>query len=395
MTSTISPEHWRARAGLGASLLAAMLVVPALYAWADGTPSTREKVLTLFINVILAVGLQVFTGNSGLLSFGHMAFVGVGAYAASVLTLDPALKLTYSGFPHLPFLPATVIAACVAGVVALFTGVLILRLTGPSAVIAIFSLVLISNVVFSAWTQVTRGSGGLYGVPREATVGSGLVFAIIAVVVARYVRESSAGLQLQAAREDEVAAASVGVRIRALRLRAWVASAMISAVGGSLIAHDLTAFSPNNFFLTPTFLIIAMLVVGGMRTVSGAVVGALLVTAAQNLVRPAESIAISFGPLKLDRLTGLTQLTLVLMILAVMYFRREGLLGRRELDEALGLMVRHFREPGPRLREAFSSDDSSPTEGKTDSTNPLGPTGIEASSGERSRGARPTDDDVN
>jgi hypothetical protein len=98
-----------------------------------------------------------------------------------------------------------------------------------------------------------------------------------------------------------------------------------------------------------------MLVIGGMKTVSGAVVGAVLVTVVQEVLRPAESVAIAVGPIHIDRLTGLTQLALVVMIIAVLYFRPEGLMGRRELEDVVGVWLRRLRESGRGRRLAFWS----------------------------------------
>jgi branched-chain amino acid transport system permease protein len=307
------------------------------------------KIEHFFINVILVVALQVFSGNSGILSFGQMAFVGVGAYTASILTVDPALKPTLlTGLPHfletahLSFLTATLVAAVVAGVFALAAGLPVLRLDGASAVIAILALLLISDVVFGAWIGVTNGQGGLYAIPDESRLHRVLLFAIAAVVVARVFKDSRTGLLLQGSREDAFSAASVGVPVRAYRLRAWVLSGALSGVAGALLAFWLGTISPTNFFLAPTFAVIVMLIVGGMGTVSGAVAGAGLVTLVQEVVSQQEDRSAHLGVLTIHRLTGLAQLVLVALILAVMYVRREGLLSR-ELDE----LIRPKQLPSP------------------------------------------------
>src|SRR5205823_6054516 len=164
-------RHWLARSLFGAALLSGLLGLVALWgSWAS--QPTEVKIEHFYINVVLVVSLQVFSGNSGILSFGQMAFVGAGAYTASILTVDPALKPTLlTGLPHflqtthLSFLEATLLAGGVAAVFALATGLPVLRLDGASAVIAILALLLISDVIFSAWIGVTHGAGGLYAIP--------------------------------------------------------------------------------------------------------------------------------------------------------------------------------------------------------------------------------------
>lgn len=335
----------------GVGLLAGLLLLVTAYAAAYGSPGFQLKVMTFLVSVVLAVGLQIFSGNTGIISFGHMAFVGAGAYIAGMLTLPVALKglqglHTPGGFlndSELSFLPATLIAVGIVGVLAVVAAGPLLRLPGPSAVIGIFALLLIAGVVFDNWNSFTHGAGGVYGLPPDTTIWNSFAWAVIVIAVARWFRDSAVGLELQASREDELASASSGVRVRRLRVVAWVLSAMVSAVGGALFAHQLTSFSPTSFALGPTFTIVVMLVVGGMLTVSGAVIGAGLVTLVAQGILPYESSSLNVGPLHVSRLTGLSDLVLVLLILVALYVRQEGLLGRRELDEHLLGLVRRLR----------------------------------------------------
>jgi branched-chain amino acid transport system ATP-binding protein/branched-chain amino acid transport system permease protein len=339
---TSLPANWLARTLLGSALLAGVLACVALYGWQLASAPSETKVEHFLINVIFVVALQVFSGNSGILSFGQMAFAGAGAYTASILTIDPLLKPTLlTGLPHdlqnahVSFATATLAAGAVAGAFALVTGLAILRLDGASAVIAILSLLLVADVVFDAWIGVTRGAGGLYAIPDESRLGRVLVASIAAVAAARVFKDSRSGLLLQGSREDAFSAASVGVPVRAYRMRAWVLSGIMSGIAGALLAFWLGTISPTNFFLAPTFAIIVMFIVGGMNTVTGAVAGAGIVTLVQEVARPHEEDSLDLGVFTFHRLTGLTQLVLVALILLVMYVRREGLFGRRELDELL------------------------------------------------------------
>jgi branched-chain amino acid transport system permease protein len=347
-------RYWAVESAAGAALAAAGLSLVLVYGlfWAGGTTRhtilfSKDTIVFFFIDVVLVVGLQIFSGNSGILSFGHPAFIGTAAYAASLLTIDPALKPYVSpGLPHyletrsVGLVPAVLLAVAVVGVLALATGLVVLRLDGASAVMAILSLLLIAFVVFGAWTSVTRGAGGLYGMPEATTIGWAFGAAVLAVLVARVFKDSRTGLQLQGSREDAFSAAAVGVHVRAARLRAWLLSAMVSGAGGALFALKLGAITPSTFYLQETFSIVVMLVLGGMTTVSGAVVGAALVTFVREVLKPYESKSLDLGVVHFSRLTNLTNLALVALILAVMYFRREGLLGRLELDESLGRLLR-------------------------------------------------------
>jgi branched-chain amino acid transport system permease protein len=335
-----SQFRWIVAPTIGASALAAVLVAVAAYAWLDDSRAAQERVVYFFVNLIIVLALQTFSGNSGMMSFGHMAFVGVGAYVASILTVDPTLKQQeLTGLPgflassQLSLLPAAAVAAGAAAVLAVLYGVLLFRLSEASAIIGIFSLLLIANAIFGGWSSVTGGGGGIYGMPRDTTVEVSLVSAVICLFIARYFRDSGPGIKLRASREEHDAAAAVGVKIFQLRLVAWVLSAAMAGLAGALLALRLTAIDPTAFYLSPTFLVVAMVVIGGMTTVGGAVAGTLIVTFVREFSLQIENNSISLGPIHFSRLTGLSQILLVLMILLTMYFRREGLAGRLEIDE--------------------------------------------------------------
>ena len=128
--------------------------------------------------------------------------------------------------------------------------------------------------------------------------------------------------------------------MRAYRVRAWVLSGVIAGAAGALFAWWIGTISPTDFFLAPTFALIVMFIVGGKRTVAGAVVGAALVTLVQEQVRGYEDSSVHLGLFTIHRLTGLTQMVLVVMILVVMYVRPEGIVGREEPDEAVARFLR-------------------------------------------------------
>ena len=339
------------RLGVGVAFPGVILLVVTWYARAYGNAGLQLRVTTFLVGVVMAVGLQVFSGNTGIISFGQMAFVGAGAYVSALMTMPPVIK-GLQGL-HLPanilknssigFLPALIIAVAVVGVVAALLAGPLLRLSSTSAVIGIFALLLIALVVFDNWQSLTNGAAGIYGVPGNTTLWSAFALALITITVGRWFRDSAVGLQLQASREDELAAAASGVRVRKLRAAAWVLGAMLSAVGGVLYAHELTAFSPTSFGLEPTFTVVVMVVIGGVMTVSGAVLGAGLVTIVTQGLLSFENKSVSLGFIHIGRLTGLSDLVLVILILLALYLRPEGLMGRKELDEHILARFRRKR----------------------------------------------------
>jgi branched-chain amino acid transport system permease protein len=255
----------------------------------------------MFIMLIVVLGLQVFSGNSGVLSFGHVAFMAVGAYVSALLTIPTAIKtFTYLSMPHflkswifpaqLNALEGTLAGAGFAMVLALLVAAPIVRLTGVAAGIATLAILVIVHEFDYQTSAVTRGTSTQIGVPTTTTLLSVVAWALIFIGVAFAFQQSRFGLRLRASRENERAARSVGVRVPIERAIAWTISGFIVGVAGAQYAHAFGGtFGPDDFFfnngLNIVLLTIAMLVVGGMTSVTGAVVGCYFVTIIFEAVR--------------------------------------------------------------------------------------------------------------
>lgn len=308
-------------------------------------PSWGTRLATLFLIYVVAVlGNQIYSGNSGIMSFGHTSFMAIGAYASALLTIAPAAQAT--ALPHLPvwiaalagqpLVVAVGAALAVVLAVAVIFGLPVARLGGSAASIATLGLLVITHVVLVASTDITRGSQTFFGIPRGVPMWLVLACAVAATVIARLYRSSRAGLGLRAAREDEIAAGAVGVDVVRLRFGAFVLGALLCGVSGALLAHFLGAFSPKDFYFNLTFLLLSMLILGGITTVSGAVGGTAVIVLLVEALRRIEAGG-DIGPVVLPAVFGLTDIGIGLVILTVMYRLREGLFGVRELDERLGL----------------------------------------------------------
>lgn len=320
-----------------AAALAALVAAPCLLiaATLSGGPVTTTTNFLVLLVAVLA--LSVYTGGSGILSFGHAAFMLLAAQISATLTMAPALKRsalplvpTFLHEAQLGLVGALLIAVAMVALLAWLVGLPICRLAGSSAAIATLGLLIIANSVVIGSQGFTRGSQAMYGVPRLVDVPVALAFAVLAIVVARAYRDSMAGLKLRAVRENEPAALAVGIDPARERLLAWVLSGVLAALSGVLMAHFLTVFSPKEFYFDLTFAVIAMLVIGGMTSVSGAVLGAGLVTVMIEILRRLEN-GFDLGPIAVPQFFGLTQVGLSLVILLTLYKRREGLLGHAEL----------------------------------------------------------------
>ncbi|WP_069300572.1 branched-chain amino acid ABC transporter ATP-binding protein/permease [Neptunicoccus sediminis] len=333
MTTSPARHLLASLAGIVVLAVAASLVATAL------GPASERILTVFFISLIAVVGMGLYSGNSGILSFGHLSFMGIGAYVSGLLTLPAQMKM--ATLPKLPdwlaatetgFLSAILIAVVVTSVLALIVGLALNRLEGSAATIATLGLLIITHGVIIGWRDVTRGSQSFFGVPRETTLWAAAVFCILALIAARLYRDSVSGLRLRAGRENAIAAGAVGVNIRKERLISWVLSAAIMALSGALIAHFLGAFSPKKFYFADTFLLLAMLIVGGMSTVTGAITGAVTITLVTEILRRFEG-GFNLAGLEMPAVFGTTQIGIGLIILFAMFRKPEGLAGLKELEE--------------------------------------------------------------
>ncbi len=326
-------------------VLAAMVLILASGGAAIGA-SIERTVAVFFISLTAIAAMGLYSGNSGVLSFGHVAFMGVGAYASALLTLPANIKgATLPALPgwlagtEMGLWPATLVAVLFTMAVAVIIGLAIWRLEGSAATIATLALLIIAHGVLIGWRDVTRGAQTFFGVPRETGIWVAGIGCLIALVVARLYRDSTTGLRLRAGREDPIAAAAIGINLPRERFIALVVSAGLMALSGALLAHFLGAFSPKKFYFTDTFFLLAMLIVGGMSTVTGAVLGAATVTLITEILRRLEN-GLDLGFVQLPQVFGTTQIGIGLLILIALMRRPEGLAGLKEWEEWL-IPARH------------------------------------------------------
>lgn len=295
----------------------------------------------LCISLVLVLGLQVFMGNSGILSFSHIGFMGFGAYTSAALTIPVQMKgmalpdlypvvATLQLSPYLGIVAGGLVAALVAATISYP----LMRLSDAAAVITSFALLVVLHTVMLHWSEVTNGPRTLFGIPKATDLKLAAGFAALAIVAALAFKESRTGLLLRATRDDETAAGALGAKIAGLRWRAFIISALFAGIGGALWGHFITSFSPKAFYLKETFVILGMLVIGGANTVSGAVVGAFVVTFAFEGLRAVES-GLNRAQIFSEQVIGLTEITLALAMIGIMALRPGGLVATREIGAIL------------------------------------------------------------
>lgn len=297
----------------------------------------RSQIWLLVVNIVAVLGLQAFSGNTGKMTISHVGFLAMGAYVSSLFTINPVMKKTVlQGLPdwlyatNLDVVWALLIAVVAAGAVAWILGYIIVRLSFDGVVISTFALLLIVQSVILAAKGWTNGITSIFGMPKFSDPWIILIVGIVTVFVCAFFKESRVGLQTRATRDDKAAAEAMGVNSKRVTHIAWIISAMVGAAAGALLAHVIGAAGPRTFYIVFTIELIAMLVLGGQRSVTGGFAGAMLVTGIIIIVRKAEG-GFTLGSLEMPPIFGATQLVLSFAILGILYIRPGGMTGLREV----------------------------------------------------------------
>jgi len=306
---------------------------------AAGLAFWQGLAINLAIFIILVVSLNLASGFTGVFSLGHIGFMAIGAYVGAILTLPLREKADY--LPNLPawlagvhldqavgpvplgFLAATLIAGVVAVVVAILVGAVLMRLSGPFVAVATLGFLVIVRVILFNADDFTRGSRTFSNVTPYTNLWWAWAWAILVIYTVWRLKRSSYGRAMFAQKADRWAARSIGISILRPRLLAFVVSAFFTAVAGSLYAHFITSFSPTVFYFDLTFRVITMLVVGGMGSVSGSVIGATVVLVLAEALRRVEDVTLLYG---------LSGILLAAFFLGVIIFRPDGIMGQREVS---------------------------------------------------------------
>jgi branched-chain amino acid transport system permease protein len=275
------------------------------------------------IFTILTLSWNLLAGFTGQLNLGHAAFYGIGAYTSSLL----ALKLGIS--PWFGLFGGGLLAACFG----LLLGVPALRLSGPYLAITTIGFAEILRLVATNWVELTRGSLGLSGIPLLTPISLGdwsfqfyfekdyyyvvLGAVLLTLFCMRRLTRSEFGISLQALRDDEPGAQSIGINTSAYKLAVFTISAFFAGFAGALYAHFVRLVSPETMALHTTFDILTMTMIGGLGTIGGPVLGALSLTFVSEWLRYLEDL------LKLHIRLVIYGLMLILTIL----FMRQGLIG--------------------------------------------------------------------
>jgi branched-chain amino acid transport system permease protein len=286
------------------------------------------------VSASIVVALYVFVGNSGVLSFGQISFFIVGAYAAGELTVPADAK--QGVLPNVFSIIrdhtigngwSLVVAAAVGGFYALLVGIPLMRLSGLAAGIATFAVLEITHNIVRNWEKIGPGPLTLSTVPETTDLWQATLGAVGVVCVAFAYQRSRLGRKLRATREDPFAAQAAGIDIHRQRLWAFALSGAMAGFAGGLYVHFNGTLNVEDVYLELTFLTLAMLVVGGVGSLMGAVIGALVVSGLDSFLSDAEN-----GDVSWYHASAGTRLVAVAAFMAlVLVFLPQGLTGGREL----------------------------------------------------------------
>jgi len=284
-------------------------------------PYTLQILVNIGIGIILALGLNIITGLTGQLSLGHAAFMSVGAFTGALLTIKTGT----------PFYLNVLLSGFVTAGAAALIGWPILRLSGDYLAICTLGFAEIVKVVFLN-LEVTNKALGLTvpapvaAIPMPVTV---MIVVILTIIASAFIQNSRFGRALKAIRDDEIAAESIGINIARYKVQSFAISAFMAGTGGCLYAHFLGYINPSDFGFLKSIDMLSMIVLGGLGSVPGAVLGAALLSAAPEFLR---------------FMSQYRMLVYGALLVFLMVFRPNGLLGGIDFAELL------FRKLGVKPR---------------------------------------------
>ena len=271
------------------------------------------------IYAILAISLNLSMGFTGLLNIGHVAFYGIGAYTSALLALNLGV----------PFWPSLLIAGIVASFFGFLLAIPTLKLKGDYFAIATLGFAIVIENIFKNWISLTRGPLGLPGIPKPGIFGFSIsgfsylvlvaFFLLVVYLFSRHITNAPFGRVLKAIREDELAASSLGKNIVKYKTQVLMISAFFAGIAGSLYAHYITFIDPSSFTIFESILIISMIIVGGLASIRGAVVGAIILVLLPEPLR--------FLPLPSFAIGALRQMIYAGLLVYLLIKKPKGILG--------------------------------------------------------------------
>lgn len=293
--------------------LAIMVVVFAIlgatYSAGFMSPVVENTLVMIGINIILAAGLNLVIGISGQFSLGHAGFMAIGAYTTAIMTLKmPSI---------VGFLSGLALGCILSGIVALLVGIPTLRLSGDYLAIATLGVSEIIRSLIMNMDDITNGPAGLFGIPPFVTWSMVYLFVCITLILITNYIHSAAGRATLSVRENLIAAESMGVNVTKYKVVAFVIGAMTAAVAGGMYSSYVQTIVPGNFDFMKSIDILIIVVFGGVGSMTGTVVAAILLGVLNMYLQ-------DFGAIRM--------IIYAFALVIIMIFKPSGLLGTKEFS---------------------------------------------------------------
>jgi branched-chain amino acid transport system permease protein len=263
-------------------------------------------IILLFVNGIAAMGVSLLTGFTGVFTLGHAGYMAIGAYTAAIMTIRYGIH----------WLPAVVAGGIIAMLLAYMIGVPTLKLMGDYYAIASIGLGESIRLVLENWQSFTRGARGYPGIENFTTLYSAGAFFIVMATLMFYLLKSNFGRAFKACRDDYIAASLLGFNTARYRVLSLAISAFYCGVAGALMAGFLTFIQPVMFDLNKSTELTAVVVFGGLGSLSGSLIGTAVITLVTELFRP---------------ISQYRMLIYGAVMVIIMVARPEGIMGQHEL----------------------------------------------------------------
>ena len=308
------------------------------------------------IYVIFGASFQLLYGYSGLLSLGHAGLIAIGSYTVALLTLSPEVKqasflfqppIPFIANVQMPFLPALLIAGIMSAIVGFIVAAPALRLGGDYLAMVTLGFAEVIRLVIVNVPTVFNGAMGLRSIPRTVTLPVVWIFAIITAFVLKRLETANFGRALLAVNEDEIGAEALGISIFSNKVLSFVISSFFAGIGGGLFANILGTIDPNTFKSNLTYAAVAIVVLGGLRSMTGVILAAGIYTIMSEFLRLFET-PLKLGQIQLPGIPGMRVLIFGLMLILLMLFKRNGILGSKEFswDWFFGLFKKRTKSAG-------------------------------------------------
>ncbi|MBQ9452211.1 MAG: branched-chain amino acid ABC transporter permease [Desulfovibrio sp.] len=293
----------------------------------------------IFINAILALSLNLIYGFTGLFSLGHAGFIAIGAYVSALCILPPEqkemmwiLEPIMWPFSELftPFWVSVLAGGAVAAVCAFVIAVPVLRLGDDYLGIATLGFAEIIRVVIVNATPITNGSLGIKGIPGHATLLSCYGWTLFTLIVLARLVFSNFGNVLRCIRDNEIAARVMGINVFRYKVLSFCLGAFFAGIGGALLGTHLSTIDPKMFNFLLTFNVLMFVVAGGLGSLTGSLLGATIITILLEWLRAIEE-PMNLGFIELPGIPGMRMVVFSLVLLAIILYRREGIMGTREI----------------------------------------------------------------